>query len=424
MAFCVRQGYNDLLTWCLNNGERGQRLINEYMEQKNFDELGKIMSEFAHASHIKLWWKCSKCNHEWQADPLHRVINNRNCPACCSSMNTVIKGKNDLETWCKKEENQVWGELLLKEWDYEANKANNNFIDTVSYSSHEKIHWICSNEKCKEKFEMMLESRTYYKYRCPKCNKNSTSYPEQFIYHALKQIYKTAENRKKEYKSKEKPQGHEYDIWIPEINTAIEYSGDIWHLVERKLTKEQIEKRIKNDKEKREKAISEGINFIEIIETRDESKKPERENQYIILRKNVNLKGLKTLIGMIFSEESKHIDFIEADRQAIAHSRGKVEEDKQLQNTQPELCKEWDYEKNELGPEYYSQGSVAQINWKCLKCRKNFKATINDRVNHKTGCSNCGYSIFEDKIKKDAKKLGNYLEYKRQMQTLSIIDMI
>lgn len=420
----LRQGDNDLYTWCKNNGERGQRLLDEYMKEKNFDEFGKIISEFARGSHTKVWWKCSKCGFEWKADPHNRIGKNSNCIACNGGINTVIKGINDLETWCKKEENIAWGELLLKEWDYEANADEGNYIDTVSYGSNKKVHWICSNEKCNEKFEMKLVSRTLVGCRCNKCNSQGTSYPEQFIYWSLKQIYKTTENRSKQFKTKEKPLGYEYDIWIPEINTAIEYSGEVWHLIEGKLTPEQIETKKRLDEEKREKAISEGIKYIEIIEAMDNNKKPECENQYIIQNKNVSMKELKNLIRIIFKKESKHIDFIEAERQAIAHSRGKVEEEKQLQNTQPDLCKEWDYEKNKLTPEYYTQGSPARIHWICLKCKKEFDVKIIDRVHSKSGCINCGYNVFENKVKKNATRLSNYRAYKRQMQTLSIIDMI
>lgn len=419
----LKQGYNDLYTWCQNNGERGQRLLDEYMEQKNFDELGKIMSEFTSQSHTKLWWKCAECGHEWQAAPHARVGVNSNCPACCKGSNIIVKGKNDLETWCHQEEDIAWGELILKEWDYEANAAEGNYINTVSYGSHKKLHWICSNEKCGKKFITCLKDRTISRSGCPHCSGSGTSYPEQFIFYSLNQIYETIENRSKQFKSKKKPQGIEYDIWIPEVNMAIEYSGDYYH-GEIQETEEEKQRKLQNDKEKREKALSEGLKFIEIIETDDESKQSERENQYIILSKNANPKGLKNILRIIFPEESKHIDFIEADRQAIAHSRGKVEEDKQLQNIQPDLCKEWDYEKNELGPEYYTQGSHARISWRCLKCHESFDLIIKDRVMKKSGCPHCAYNVFEGKVNKKAEQSLASRDYKRCMKNLTIIDFI
>ena len=63
----------DLLAWCEQNGERGQQLIEEWNEDKNFNEYGQpvIMQDFCCFSDKKAWWKCRGCGHEWQADPEH-----------------------------------------------------------------------------------------------------------------------------------------------------------------------------------------------------------------------------------------------------------------------------------------------------------------------------------------------------------------
>lgn len=79
---------------------------------------------------------------------------------------------------------------------------------------------------------------------------SGTSYPEQFLFRSLNQIFE-AENRKKEPEI-----GLEFDIKIKELNLRIEYSGDYWHIG-----------REKNDELRRVYCKSRAINYIEIIET-------------------------------------------------------------------------------------------------------------------------------------------------------------
>ena len=67
----VLKGYNDLAT--LN-----PTLIEEWNYNKNIDVLPTGVS--AHSGR-KVWWKCSKCNHEWQAT-IDKRSNGRGCPKC------------------------------------------------------------------------------------------------------------------------------------------------------------------------------------------------------------------------------------------------------------------------------------------------------------------------------------------------------
>ncbi len=51
---------------------------------------------------------------------------------------------------------------------------------------------------------------------------------------------------------------------------------------------------------------------------------------------------------------------------------------------------DWDYEKNEYGPEHYTNGSGEKVSWHCHICGHRWKATICDRTrNHKNGCPLC-----------------------------------
>jgi len=62
--------------------------------------------------------------------------------------------------------------------------------------------------------------------------------------------------------------------------------------------------------------------------------------------------------------------------------------------THPDICKEWDYENNDLPPENYSRGSRKSVWWKCLSnnhncnCHK-WESRICDRTFGKTQCPFC-----------------------------------
>ena len=60
-------------------------IINQILcEEWNYEKNDKIPEEYCPCSNQKVWWKCSKCNHEWEA-----IINSRNngngCPECNES---------------------------------------------------------------------------------------------------------------------------------------------------------------------------------------------------------------------------------------------------------------------------------------------------------------------------------------------------
>ena len=80
-------GENDLLTWCQNNGEWGQQLINEWVgldgEGNNIE-----MTEVSKGNpRKKLLWRCNKnSKHKWLATANDRTHANKNkrtgCPYC------------------------------------------------------------------------------------------------------------------------------------------------------------------------------------------------------------------------------------------------------------------------------------------------------------------------------------------------------
>jgi len=77
-------GENDIFTICPN-------LKDEWNYEKN---IGLNPLNFPKGSHTKVWWKCSKCGHEWQAEVRQRVKGLGKCPICSKKKK---KNKNQFE---------------------------------------------------------------------------------------------------------------------------------------------------------------------------------------------------------------------------------------------------------------------------------------------------------------------------------------
>ena len=60
-----------------------------------------------------------------------------------------------------------------------------------------------------------------------------------------------------------------------------------------------------------------------------------------------------------------------------------------LAETNPELVREWDYSKNEYGPEHYHAKSSQKVWWLCPQCHGSYEATISHRTADKSGCPYC-----------------------------------
>lgn len=108
----------------------------------------------------KIWWSCSKCQHEWLATGNSRVHLRTGCPACAGRV--PRKGENDLFTVCPH---------LEEEWDFELNKEFDSSI--LPIGSHTKVWWICS--KCDYKWQAEIRRRVKGLSKCPNCSKKQKS---------------------------------------------------------------------------------------------------------------------------------------------------------------------------------------------------------------------------------------------------------
>ena len=137
----VLLGFNDLRT-------THPYIADEWDYEKN----GKFRPEqFSIGADIKLWWKCGKCGHSWEAVLYSRK--NCGCPAC--ARNILTPGINDLQTVNPK---------LALEWNVERNGSVRP--DNVAANHNGKAWWKC---ELGHSWQAQIASRNSGR-DCPYCN--------------------------------------------------------------------------------------------------------------------------------------------------------------------------------------------------------------------------------------------------------------
>lgn len=258
--------------------------------------------------------------------------------------------------------------VIAKEW---SNRNGNITPFMIKPNRHEKYYW---EDEYHHEWYASPNQRVGCGSGCPICNKHSTSYPEQFLYWAFKQLYVNTENRQKVF-------GLEYDITIPEIPLFIEYSAKNWHEGKEKLSKK-----------KRELCKNHNIDYIEIIADRN-CNEIEIENDYI--RYNPHYNSNKTLINVLqiifkkYNQDINQLDINDIQNKAFEYSKGLIELSKRLSTIRPDLANEFVEDLNNgLKSENLTPGSSIEVIWECPNCHITYTAKVCSR-NRGTGCPIC-----------------------------------
>jgi len=335
----VLKGENDLQT--INPS-----LAKEWNYEKNN---GLTPVDVMSSSGKKVWWKCSE-GHEWQASIDHR---NRGtgCPYC--SGNKVLQDYNDLQTINPN---------LAKEWNWEKN--GNLRPENFTKNSHKKVWWKCNKG---HEWQASISNRNKGA-GCPICNsERHTSFPEYAIVYYLKKYGF-------EVLHSFKGRGYELDVYIPSEKTAIEYDGYFWHKNKTKI-----------DLEKNKKCVRDGIKLYRIREGL-----PLLNDSSIDFVVQENQKDLSKILERILSEIVRtNIDVdIERDTIAIENLREYTEKENSILFSNPQIAKEWNYEKNgNLKPEHFVSNSNKKVWWKCQEGHE-WQTSIASR-NSGYGCPYC-----------------------------------
>ena len=300
-------------------------------------------------SHKKVWWKCQK-GHEWQAPIGNRNIG-RGCPYCAGQK--VLKGENDLQTV---------NPVLANEWNYEKNNGLTP-MDVMPNSS-KKVWWKCSKG---HEWQATLYSRNTGN-GCPVCSsERHTSLPEYaLVYYLKKNGLEVAHS----YREK----GYELDIYIPSRKIGIEYDGYLWH-----------KNKAKKDLEKNQKCKRDGICLYRIREGL-----PPLNDSSIDFIVQKGQRDLSQILQTVLNEIiGIYVDVnLKRDAIAIENLREYSEKENSLLFSNPEIAKEWNYEKNgNLRPEHFESNSHKKVWWKCRQGHE-WQTAIANRTKG-NGCPYC-----------------------------------
>ena len=385
----------------------------------------------------KYWWKCLK-GHEWFVSPSTRIKKGgsefTSCPYC--SNRKVMPGFNDLQTKYPD---------IAKEWDEE---ANDKTASEVLYGAVAMAHWKCSFG---HRWKASVVSRTHMHSGCPECDKERhTSFPEQAIYYYIKMAFPDSIN------GSTKEIGKELDIFIPSIRTAIEYDGVHWHNNSKTDAKKNAkckenDVRLIRIREQglpmyddciciQEDTLVGNIRALFSFLGNDDCDIDLERDEKQILSSYMSIVRSNS-IAFQFPELLKEWDYERntginpemvqvgthreyywkcsecgkvwqarvyvrttlgcgcpncgTKKQTITMRKRLVERTSSLYEEHPELCKEWDYEKNTISPKEITSGSNIGVWWICPKGHS-YKTSVVNRTNRKkedgsfSGCRICG----------------------------------
>lgn len=423
----IVKGKNDLYTWCVENNRSD--ILEEWSVSLNN---GLTPHEIAHSTNKIYFWTCPKCKNNWEANPNSRTRKNgTSCPYCSGKV--AIKGKTDFATLFP---------LIAQEWNYERNDKN---PDEYTPFSAKKVWW---KGKCNHEWQDSIAHRTSRNSNCPICfNQIRTSFPEQAIFYYVKQYFPDAINNERTLLN-----GKELDIYIPSINTAIEYDGQAWHEDRKKdeqknklcEEKQIILYRIReracwfwpetpylklisclsrdiNDLNEAIRSLLFSLGFIfefDVDISRDEiaireqfTKRIEAESLAVLypdLAKEWHPTRNGTLTPDMITKKSTAmiwwIDSLGHEWQAKVHSRTNgagcpycSQPAKKLlsgfndfETKNPEIAVEWNYSKNKVPPSQVLFGSAKKYWWTCPICGNDYLASPAHR-HRGTGCPKCGF---------------------------------
>lgn len=318
----------------------------------------------------KAWWKCES------GHTFYSIISDRNngskCPYCAGKKACI---ENCLQTLQPE---------LAKEWH--PTKNENTTPSDVTCGSDKKAWWLCDRGHC---WLAVIKNRTKNKTKCPICNNNKTSDIERKFYYYIQLVFNNTINGHK-IKNDNKRE-IEVDVFIPEINLAIEYDGIFYH----ESIKSQKRDIRKNDflKEKQISLIRiresglvsiHDIEFIYDFKNKKSFKNTLIEILYYIKNNfTLNENQIKKI------EEIMNVDF----ENHIIPKGFFVYPLKQnsLEIINPKLAKQWHPTKNgDLKPEHVSCGSDKKVWWICEN-KHEWVSSVNNRskINRGTNCPIC-----------------------------------
>lgn len=335
-------------------------LLEEWDYEKN-NELNLFPKDVTKGQNTKVWWKCKK-GHSWLASVGNRARKHTQCPYCSGRI--LIPGENDLATLFPD---------LANEW----HPTKNGHItpDMIKSRVSTKYWWKCAT--CGHEWQAAVCNRTRIPPTgCPKCAKEmQTSFPEQAILFFLtRDTHGEVLNR---YMYETDDGIFEIDIFLPEINTGIEYNGTYWH-----------NHASKRDLRKKSALENAGVKLISVIEGKEYTIDGNTITFQYNKRYGENLDWTIRKIEEKLNIAPQNID-IKKYQPEILKLYKKIEKERNFFDNYPEIASEWNFEKNgEINPKAFTPHSGKIVWWKC-KHGHEWRDSIDHRTCRNDGCPYC-----------------------------------
>lgn len=316
----------------------------------------------------KVWWLCPENDqHGYQAKIYHRTGKQKSgCPYC---RGLKVNHTNNLRSLFPD---------IARQWHFEKNGKLTP--QDVSPGSDRKVWWQC-DRSIEHVWEATIGERTRGT-GCPKCSPQ-TSLNEIRIFAEISALFDNVEQR---FKSK----GFEADIFLPDLNLAIEYDGAYWH--------SPLEKQV-SDGKKNEAFSKQGIHLIRV---REEPLKKISANDIIVPSKALTKEPINEIIKAIIKlyqlnthnlkSYLKTETFYANDRynEIVSWLPGPPPE-KSLAALYPQIAAEFHPHKNApLSPIHFYPGGGQKIWWLCsADSSHEWQTTPASRTSGSHGCPMC-----------------------------------
>lgn len=317
--------------------------------------------DVVYGSHKRFSWKCA-FGHVWKCSVANRT-EGHNCPYCTGRK--VLAGFNDLKTL---------NPTLASEWDHEKNTIN---PDQVSAFSHKKVYWKCKD--CGYSWYAQIKAR-HYGCGCPTCAKEKRheltlanafekrpDLADEYVMDCNKIIFpdesKIGRNSKLWWKCKK---GH---VWEATLEKRLA-NKNCPYCAHKRVTKEDNLEML----------------YPELAKEWDYDKNARLPSTYRpysnekVWWKCENGHEWSATIGSRTRKERP-------SKCPYCSGKRVIPGQTDLCSTNPELAKEWDFERNKISPEMISQYSQRKVYWICPKGHS-YKATVSNRACGR-GCPMC-----------------------------------
>lgn len=340
---------------------KNPRLAAEWDAEKNGD---LTPFDVTAMSKRKVWWVCPD-GHSYQASPSTRVGNGgRGCPVCTGKL---VIPETSLATNYPD---------LAAQWH--PTKNGKLTPGNVTRGSNRRVWWRCPKG---HEWQAIVNDRANKNRGCPICAGSSTSRLEMLLYSELRTIFPDLRWRSKET-------GFEIDLVLPSLRVGIETDGSYWH-------RDKLEIDIK----KNQLAEAAGLTLIRLRERPLKKLSPfdiEYSTQaddlkliHILLDRVIELTDAADVKMAINSYKALGRLVAESHFRKLAANLPAPPFENSLASVNPDLAKEWNYEKNvPLTPEMFSPKSKRNVWWRCSAKGHEFAAGIGDRANG-NGCPYC-----------------------------------